>query len=67
MQVTVQCPLDQSVVNWLIIAGKDWVDKTKLVEVEAQRREAFVEGITETRNKLNTRIEEAEKRKQLKD
>ena len=43
------------------------MDKTKLVEVEAQKREAVMEGVTETRRKLKTRIEEAEERKQLKE
>ena len=43
------------------------MDKTKLVEVEAQKREAVMEGITETQRKLKTRIEEAEQRKQLKE
>lgn len=50
-----------------LYAGKDWVDKTKLIEVEAQKREAVMEGITETRKKLKTRMEEAEERKQLKE
>merc|ERR550539_1343885 len=50
-----------------LYAGKDWVDKSKLVEVEAQKREAFVEGITEIQQKLKSRTEEAEQRKQLKD
>ena len=43
------------------------MDKTKLVEVEAQKREAVMDQITETRQKLKTRIEEAEQRKQLKE
>lgn len=43
------------------------MDKTKLIEVEAQRREALMEEITETREKLKARIQEAEERKQLKD
>merc|ERR1712154_650492 len=47
-----------------LYAGKDWVDKTKLIEVEAQRREALMEEITETREKLKARIQEAEERKQ---
>ena len=41
------------------------MDKNKLIEVEAQKREAVMEGITETRKKLKTRIEETEQRKQL--
>ena len=43
------------------------MDKTKLVEVEAQKREAVMDKITETKQKLKTRIEEAEQRKQLKE
>ena len=43
------------------------MDKNKLIEVEAQKREAVMDGIDETRRKLKTRIEEAEQRKQLKE
>ena len=41
------------------------MDKDKLIEVEAQKREAVMDGINETRQKLKTRIEETEQRKQL--
>ena len=50
-----------------IFTGKDWVDKTKLVEVEAQRREALMDEITETKRMVKSRIEEAEQQKQLKE
>merc|ERR1719150_1764312 len=50
-----------------LYAGKDWVDKTKLVEVEAQRREALMDEITETKRMVKSRIEEAEQQKQLKE
>ena len=43
------------------------MDKTKLIEVEAQKREAVMDGINETRKKLKTRIEEAEERKRLEE
>ena len=43
------------------------MDKTKLIEVEAQKREAFMEEVTETREKLKARIQQEEERKQLKD
>ena len=43
------------------------MDKSKLVEVEAQKREAVMDGITEIKQKLKSRTEEAEQRKQLKE